>query len=116
MYINSKDRSGVLRKIKISIGDFLGQEKDSEYIEMREPDIGEVMELNSDYNDDSQAWLINNMPNLITRHTLHETETDMMTNEAVAGLIKERVDIFIYVAMEYTNFFGTLSRKIKKEI
>ena len=108
MYIKSKNYDGSLRRVKIEFGTLIGLEEDKEaYVTLRELDTMTTLQLK----DVSQKGTQNDMmiffreilPKIIITHNLYETENKIMTNEAVADFIFEKLDLTSKVMGEYTK-------------
>ena len=108
MYIKSKNYDGSLRRVKIEFGTLIGLEEDKEaYVTLRELDTMTTLQLK----DVSQKGTQNDMmiffreilPKIIITHNLYETENKIMTNEAVADFIFEKLDLTSKVMSEYTK-------------
>lgn len=108
MYRKDLNYSNSLRKVKIEFGTLLGLEKDDEaYVTLKELDTMTTLKLK----DVSQTGTQNEvmeffkevLPKIIVTHNLYETETKLMTNQAVADFIYEKLDLTSKIIGGYTS-------------
>lgn len=108
MYIKAKNYDNSLRRVKIEFGKLVGLEEDKEaYVTLRELDTMTTLQLKDVSQRDSQNDLMmffrDILPRIIITHNLYETENKIMTNEAVANFIFEKLELTSKVMSEYTN-------------
>lgn len=108
MYIKSKNYDGSLRRVKIEFGTLIGLEEDKEaYVTLRELDTMTTLKLKdvsqSGSQNDMMTFFKEILPRIIITHNLYETENKIMSNEAVADFIFEKLDLTSKVMGEYTK-------------
>jgi len=107
MFNRSQKAYGGLNASQINIGTFLGEEKDEDaFIVLSELSIDKSMKLRNIINDGESAlvdFFSEVLPSVLVKHNLHETETELMTNEDVIQLIRGKTALFLHVMNEYTH-------------
>lgn len=108
MYIKSKSYDNALRKVKIEFGTLIGLEEDQEaYVTLKELSTMETLNLKevSQTGDQNSmmAYFKQVLPKIIVAHNLYETENTIMTPEAVADFIFEKLELTSKVMAEYTK-------------
>lgn len=108
MYIKSKNYDGSLRRVKIEFGTLIGLDEDKEaYVTLRELDTMTTLKLKdvsqSGSQNDMMTFFKEILPRIIITHNLYETENKIMSNEAVADFIFEKLDLTSKVMGEYTK-------------
>ena len=108
MYIKSKSYDNALRKVKIEFGTLIGLEEDQEaYVTLKELSTMETLNLKevSQTGDQTSmmAYFKQVLPKIIVAHNLYETENTIMTPEAVADFIFEKLELTSKVMAEYTK-------------
>lgn len=115
MYIKAKNYDNSLRRVKIEFGTLVGLEEDKEaYVTLRELDTMTTLQLKDvsqkGTQNDMMAFFKEILPKIIVTHNLYETETKIMTNDAVANFIFEKLELTSKVMSEYTkSMFRTQS-------
>ena len=108
MYRKDLNYSNSLRKVKIEFGTLLGLEKDEEaYVTLRELDTMTTLKLKdvsqTGNQNDVMEFFKEVLPKIIVTHNLYETETKIMTNQAVTDFIYEKLEVTSKVIGEYTS-------------
>ena len=104
MYQRSKKPYGGLETVKVNVGLILGEEKDEDaFIVLKEPGFKVTLALEQAGESEAANVFLDALEDLIADHNLMETETDKMTNEAVAELIKTKAALGIHMLKAYTN-------------
>jgi len=104
MYQRNKKPYGGLETVRINVGLVLGEEKDEDaYIVLKEPGFKITLAMEQAGEAEAANVFLNALGDLIADHNLMETETEKMTNEAVAELIKAKTVLGVRMLKEYTN-------------
>lgn len=116
MYRKDLNYSNSLRKVKIEFGTLLGLEKDEEaYVTLRELDTMTTLKLKdvsqTGNQNDVMEFFKEVLPRIIVTHNLYETETKIMTNQAVTDFIYEKLEVTSKVIGEYTSSMFRSDRK-----
>ena len=110
MFNRSKMAYGGLNTVRINIGKFLEQDKDEDaYLVLTELPIEKTMELkklgaNKASEDEIVIFFSTFFGSLIVEHNLHETETELMSNEEVVKLIRCKTPLMLHVMTTYTKY------------
>jgi hypothetical protein len=107
MYRKDLNYSNSLRKVKIEFGTLLGLERDEEaYVTLRELDTMTILKLKdvsqTGNQNDVMEFFKEVLPKIIVTHNLYETETKIMTNQAVTDFIYEKLDLTSKIIGGYT--------------
>ena len=118
MYIKDLNYSNSLRKVKIEFGTLLGLERDEEaYVTLRELDTMTTLKLKdvsqTGNQNDVMEFFKEVLPRIIVTHNLYETETKIMTNQAVTDFIYEKLEVTSKVIGEYTSSMFRSDRNTK---
>ena len=118
MYRKDLNYSNSLRKVKIEFGTLLGLEKDEEaYVTLRELDTMTTLKLKdvsqTGNQNDVMEFFKEVLPRIIVTHNLYETETKIMTNQAVTDFIYEKLEVTSKVIGEYTSSMFRSDRNTK---
>ena len=116
MYNKQQQYEKSLRRVKIEFGTLLGLDEDKEaYVTLRELDTMTTLQLKEVAQNGSQNELMyffkQILPKIIIVHNLYESENKIMTNEAVADLIYEKLELTSKVISEYTGYMFRPDRK-----
>ena len=108
MYIRAKNYDNSLRRVKIEFGKLVGLDEDKEaYVTLRELDTMTTLQLKDvsqkGTQNDLMIFFKEILPRIIITHNLYETENKIMTNEAVANFIFEKLELTSKVMSEYTK-------------
>ena len=118
MYRKDLNYSNSLRKVKIEFGTLLGLERDEEaYVTLRELDTMTTLKLKdvsqTGNQNDVMEFFKEVLPRIIVTHNLYETETKIMTNQAVKDFIYEKLEVTSKVIGEYTSSMFRSDRNTK---
>ena len=118
MYRKDLNYSNSLRKVKIEFGTLLGLERDEEaYVTLRELDTMTTLKLKdvsqTGNQNDVMEFFKAVLPRIIVTHNLYETETKIMTNQAVTDFIYEKLEVTSKVIGEYTSSMFRSDRNTK---
>lgn len=118
MYRKDLNYSNSLRKVKIEFGTLLGLERDEEaYVTLRELDTMTTLKLKdvsqTGNQNDVMEFFKEVLPRIIVTHNLYETETKIMTNQAVTDFIYEKLEVTSKVIGEYTSSMFRSDRNTK---
>lgn len=116
MFVRQKQYDNCIQKVRIEIGTLVGLEKDDEcYIVLKELPTMEMLKLKNSHDEGTEEimnYFREVLPKIITDHNLYETEQKKMSNEAVADLIFEKMDLTNKVITGYsTAAFFTQTNK-----
>ena len=117
MFIQKRDYGAFLQSVRVNVGQEVGLERDEDaYLVLRELPTLEMMELRDAYSKGQKELLVffrDVLPRIIIEHNFYETEEKKMTNEALSGLIFERMDLSGKVIGEYSSasFFTRKNQK-----
>ena len=107
MFIRKNNYDKFLQKVRVNVGNVCGLEENEEaYIVLRELDTNSMMKLKKASNDGEEAlidFMHKILPQIIIEHNFYETEQQKMTNEALANLIYDRMELSSLVIKSYTE-------------
>jgi len=110
-----KKAKGFISSTKVDLSDFFGGEE--AYIVLREPTTPEFYRLQEGAEKDGDAVYLENflqlMPALIVEHGF-TANSKPATNEAVAGILQERMEITMKVVEAFQGTVPLLQAKPKK--
>ncbi|MBO4393480.1 MAG: hypothetical protein J5800_03970 [Spirochaetales bacterium] len=106
-YVRNKAYENAIQKIRVEFGTLIGLESDEEaYVVLKELPTMEMMQLNEAHEKGRKELLEffkDVLPLIIVDHNLYETETEKMSNEAVAAFIYEKLDLTGKVIGDYAS-------------
>ena len=106
-YVRNKAYENAIQKIRVEFGTLIGLETDEEaYVVLKELPTMEMMQLNEAHEKGRKELLEffkDVLPLIIVDHNLYETETEKMSNEAVAAFIYEKLDLTGKVIGDYAS-------------
>ena len=106
-YVRKKAYENAIQKIRVEFGTLIGLETDEEaYVVLKELPTMEMMQLNEAHEKGRKELLEffkDVLPLIIVDHNLYETETEKMSNEAVAAFIYEKLDLTGKVIGDYAS-------------
>lgn len=104
MFQRSKKPYGGLETVKVNVGKILGEEKDEDaYIVLKEPEFKLTLDLQKAGGTEAGNAFLDALGGLIIDHNLMETETEKMTNEAVAEFAKNKTKLGVHLLDVYTT-------------
>lgn len=103
MFIRNKN--SYLITTKIEFGTMLGCDTDADaYITLKEMPTSLVMRLRQRTSEDEMMEFFHEiLPEIIVDHNLYEDETTKMTNEAIADLVYDKVELTGKVFGDYSQ-------------
>ena len=106
-FVRTRDYKNIIQTVKVEIGTRLGQEKDEDvFVVIKEPSTEISLQLRKAAEKGEEEVLScfgANLTKLIVEHNLYETETELMSNDAVSELLLEKTEVFSRIASEYTE-------------
>lgn len=106
-YVRNKSYDNAIQKVRVDFGTLIGLETDEDaYVVLKELPTMEMMQLNEAHDKGQKELLVffkDVIPQIIVDHNLYETETEKMSNEAVAAFIYEKLDVTSKVIGEYAS-------------
>lgn len=120
MFVRNKNYDNAIQKVRIEVGTLVGLEKDDEaYIVLKELPTSEMLALkkaSEEGEDKIMEFFKAVLPKIMADHNFYETEQKKMTNDAVAELVFEKLELTNKVISSYSNaaFFTQLSKNADK--
>ncbi len=119
MFIKQKHWDACIQKVRVEVGTLVGLDSDSEaFLTLRELPTMQMLRLKdvADQGEEQTLGLLHELlPIIIVDHNFYEDEAakHKMTNQDVADLIFESLDLTVKVVNEYTqaSFFTQAQRK-----
>jgi len=98
---------GFLVKTRVNLGDLLGVAPEKVWVEMREPDTGDLLQISDQLSGASNAKQIEIIsglfPKILVDHNFYESQDKKMSLEAVSTLLKNRSKLTIRATSEYAE-------------
>jgi hypothetical protein len=120
MYVQKKNYGAFLQSVKVNVGKECGMENEEDaFITLRELPTLEMMNLREAYERGEKELIMffkDVLPAIIVDHNFYEDENKKMSNEEIAELIFQKMDLSSKVIGEYSkaSFFTRKSKKGEK--
>ena len=96
----------ILKK-RISLGPILGKDPEEPYIELREPESADLMELLKTIQGEDQAdqirAVVKVLPRVIVDHNLATPDNKKLSHEKVAKFIESKASLTMYVVRQFSE-------------
>ena len=107
MFVKKRNYDNCIQKVRINVGTLVGLDSDEEaYIVMKELPTFEMLGLRNFQQEGEEGllhYIKDILPSIIVDHNFYEDENKKMSNEDLAKLIFERVDLSTKVINDYIN-------------
>ena len=107
MYVQKRNYGAFLQSVKVNVGKECGMENEEDaFITLRELPTLEMMNLREAYEKGQKELIMffkEVLPKIIIDHNFYEDENKRMTNEALANLVFERMELSSKVIGEYSQ-------------
>lgn len=107
MFVKKRNYDNCIQKVRINVGTLVGLDSDDEaYIVMKELPTFEMLGLRNAQQDGEEGllrYIKDILPIIIVDHNFYEDENKKMSNDDLARLIFERIDLSTKVINDYIN-------------